>query len=79
MYITTTKSKGKKKTYQSVLLRESYREGGKVKNRTIANLSHCKPNEIEAIRLALKYKDDLSPIPEDEYQKTDKLDGNKYI
>jgi hypothetical protein len=60
MYITTTTSKGKKKTYQSVLLRESYREGGKVKNRTIANLSHCKPNEIEAIRLALKYKDDLS-------------------
>ena len=62
MYITTTKSKGKKKTYTSVLLRESYREGSKVKNRTIANLSHCKPNEIEAIRLALKYKNDLSAL-----------------
>lgn len=62
MYITTTKSKGKKKTYTSVLLRESYREGGKVKNRTIANLSHCKPNEIEAIRLALKHKNDLSAL-----------------
>ncbi len=62
MYITTTKSKGKKKTYTSVLLRESYREDGKVKNRTIANLSHCKPNEIEAIRIALKYKSDLSSL-----------------
>ncbi len=62
IYITVTKSKGKNKTYQSILLRESYREGGKVKNRAIANLSHCKPNEIEAIRLALKYKDDLSAL-----------------
>ena len=62
MYITITTSKGRKKTYQSVLLRESYREGGRVKNRTIANLSHCKPNEIEAIRLALKHKDNLDAL-----------------
>ena len=62
MYITVTKSRGRQKTYQSVLLRESYREGGRVKNRTIANLSHCKPNEIEAIRLALKHKDNLEAL-----------------
>jgi len=62
MYITITQSKGKNKTYQSILLRESYREGGKVKNRTIANLSHCKPKEIQAIRLALEHKDDLSAL-----------------
>jgi len=62
MYITVNKSRGGKKIYQSVLLRESYREGGKVKNRTIANLSHCKPNEIEAIRLALMHKDDLAAL-----------------
>lgn len=62
MYITVTTSKGKNKTYHSVLLRESYREGGKVKNRTIANLSHCKPKEIEAIRLALQHKDDLAAL-----------------
>jgi hypothetical protein len=62
MYITVTTSKGKKKTYQSVLLRESYRDGGQVKNRTIANLSHCKPNEIEAIRLALRHKDNLAAL-----------------
>jgi hypothetical protein len=58
MYLTETTSRSKKKTYRCVLLRESYRENGKVKNRTLANLSHCRPEEIEAIRLALKLKDD---------------------
>ena len=64
MHISENKStcKKSKKIYQSVLLRESYREGGKVKKRTIANLSHCKPEEIAAIKLALKYKDNLSEI-----------------
>jgi hypothetical protein len=28
--------------------------------RRVANLSHCSPEEISAIKLALKYKDDLS-------------------
>jgi len=50
------------KVYRSVLLRESYREGGKVKNRALANLSKCKPEEIAAIRLALKYKNDLAVL-----------------
>lgn len=62
MYLTETRSRSKNKTYRCVLLRESYREGGKVKNRTIANLSHCKAEEIEAIRLALKYKNDLGRL-----------------
>ncbi len=64
MHIVTNKSapKNSKKIYQSVLLRESYREGGKVKKRTIANLSGCKPEEIAAIKLALKHKDDLTEI-----------------
>lgn len=51
-----------KKIYRSVLLRESYRENGKVKKRTIANLSHCLPEEISAIRLALKHKGDLTVL-----------------
>ena len=50
------------KVYKRVLLRESYRENGKVKKRTIANLSHCSKEEIEAIRLALKYKGNLSSL-----------------
>ena len=48
--------------YTRYLLRESYREDGKVKHRTIANLSHCSPEEIQAIRLALKHKDDLAAL-----------------
>ena len=37
-------------------MREGYREGGKVKHRILANLSHCSDEEIEAIRIALKMK-----------------------
>ena len=64
MHVVTNKSapKNSKKIYQSILLRESYREGGRVKKRTIANLSGCKPEEIAAIKLALKHKDDLAEI-----------------
>jgi len=60
MHVVENKSDKGKKIYRSVLLRESYREGGKVKKRTIANLSHCTPGEIAAVKLALKHKDDLS-------------------
>ena len=64
MHVVENKSasKNSKKIYQSVLLRESYRENGKVKKRTIANLSHCKPEEIAAIKVALRYKDHLSEL-----------------
>lgn len=64
MHIVENKScsKTSKKIYQSVLLRESYREDGKVKKRTIANLSKCTPGEIVAIKLALKHKDDLTEV-----------------
>ena len=60
MYVdrSTVKSKSGK-SYTRHLLRESYRENGKVKHRTIANLARCKPEEIEAIRLALKHKGEL--------------------
>lgn len=62
MHIVINKSKQGKKIYNSILLRESYREDGKVKKRTIANLSNCTPDEIAAITLALKHKDDLSQL-----------------
>ena len=52
-------AKNGRKIYNSILLRESYRENGKVKKRTIANFLHCTPGEIQAIKLALKHKDDL--------------------
>ena len=43
-----------RKSAPAILLRESYRDGGKVKKRTIANLSHWQPERIEALRRALK-------------------------
>jgi len=59
MYIEKTNSQGK---YGCYLLRETYRQDGKVKHRTIANLSHCGAEAIQAIRLALKHKNDLSQL-----------------
>ena len=35
------------------LLRESFREDGKVKSRTIANITHLRPQQIDALRRAL--------------------------
>ena len=60
MHLDTSTTKRGDKIYTRHLLRETYREGKKVKHRTIANLSHCKPEEIEAIRLALRHKKDFS-------------------
>src|SRR5215471_15655487 len=50
------------KTYQSIYLRESYRDGPHVRKRDIANLTHCDPKEVAAIELALKFKGDLSQL-----------------
>jgi len=46
-----------------MLLRESNREGRKVKNRTLANLSHWPPEKIETLRAALR-GDKLVPAGE---------------
>ena len=62
MYVDIAyKNQGDKK-YRRCLLRESYRENGKVKHRTIANVSSCTDSEIKAIKLALKHKEDLSEV-----------------
>lgn len=50
------------KRYQRALLRTSFRENGKVRHRTIANLSACSPEEIAAIELALRHKHDLGSL-----------------
>jgi transposase len=59
MYVDSSTTTIKGKTYHRDLLRRSYREDGKVKHDTIANLSKCSPEEVEAIRLALRHKDKL--------------------
>lgn len=62
MHIDTSTIRQGDKIYTRHLLRESYREGKKVKKRTIANLSACSVEEIEAIRLALRHKKDLTQL-----------------
>jgi transposase len=59
MYVDVAVSRQHGKVYKRVLLRASYREAGKVKHRTVANLSTCSEEEIQAIKLALQHKDDL--------------------
>lgn len=66
MHIVRSKFKASSgKIYESILLRESYREGKKVKKRTVANLSKCSTQEIEAIELALKHKSNLKELRSD--------------
>jgi transposase len=51
MYVATVPNRN---SPPAILLRESYREGAKVKNRTLANLSHWPAHKIEALRAALR-------------------------
>ena len=51
MYIATVPNRT---SPPAILIRESYRENGKVKSRTIANISHWDPARIEALRRALR-------------------------
>jgi transposase len=51
MYIAKVPNRNSPPTY---LLRESYRENGKVKNRTLANLSHLPLRQIQLISRVLK-------------------------
>ena len=50
MYVTSVPNRGHKPT---ILLRESYREDGKVKNRTLANLSKLPEKALEAVKQVL--------------------------
>jgi hypothetical protein len=51
MYVTVVPNRG---SPPAILLRETYREAGKVKNRTLANLSQWKPEKIAALRAVLR-------------------------
>jgi len=62
MYFDRSKTTANGKTYHRVLLRQSFRLDGKVKHRTIANLSACSQAELQAIQLALKHKHDLDSL-----------------
>ena len=53
-YVVTTTRRYKGKVYHSHLLRRSYRDGGRVRNETLGNLSHLPDAVIELIRGSLK-------------------------
>jgi hypothetical protein len=54
MHVVTNRVRHGEREYTSTLLRRSYREGGKVRKETLANLSHLPPEVIELIRGALR-------------------------
>ena len=51
MYIATIPNRG---SPPAILLREGYREGGKVKTRTLANLSKLPPEALTVLRQVLQ-------------------------
>ena len=51
MYIDTVPNRN---SPPAVLLRESFRQHGKVKKRTIANLSKCPDHVVDGLRILLK-------------------------
>jgi transposase len=60
MYVTAVPNRSSPPT---ILVRESYREGGEVKNRTLANLSKLPPEAVDAVRLSLR-GEKLVPVEE---------------
>jgi hypothetical protein len=65
MYIATVPNRT---SPPAILLRESYREDGKVKNRTLANLSDWPSERIEALRQVLRGGTTISGRLEDAFE-----------
>ena len=61
MYIETVPNRG---SPPAILLRESYRDGKSVRKRTLLNLSHWPPEQVEGLRGVLK--GGVAPPPGDE-------------
>jgi len=64
MYVATIPNRG---STPAILLRESYREAGKTKNRTLANLSDWPSERIELFRAVLR-GDKLAPLGSDGFE-----------
>jgi hypothetical protein len=60
MYLATIPNRNSR---PAVLLRESYREGGTVKNRTLANLTEWPAARIEGLRQVLRGTLAPTPVP----------------
>ncbi|ETZ96619.1 hypothetical protein I546_7268 [Mycobacterium kansasii 732] len=61
MYVTRVPNRG---SPAAVLLRESYREDGKVRTRTLANLSRWPEPKVEKLQRALKGLPATGDLPE---------------
>src|SRR5512147_875975 len=59
MYVTRVPNRS---SPPAVLLRENWREGGKVKSRTLANLTHWPDAKVEALRRVLRGETFLAPV-----------------
>ena len=60
MYVDTATYIRSGKAHKRYLLRESFRENGKIKKKTIASLCKLKQEDIDALKLALKHKSGFS-------------------
>jgi len=58
MYVATVPNRN---SPPAILLRESFRRDGKVRNRTLSNLSHWPPAQVEALRSVLKGATAIGP------------------
>jgi hypothetical protein len=54
IHVVTNRRQGKGREYVSHLLRRSYREGGKVRNETVGNISHLPEELVELVRAGLR-------------------------
>jgi hypothetical protein len=54
IHVVTNRRQGKGREYVTHLLRRSYREGGKVKNVTVGNISHLPEELVELVRAGLR-------------------------
>ena len=54
MYVEEIKKKQGSKIYKTVLIRESYRDNGKVKHITVANISKLPVEHIRQLRASLR-------------------------
>ena len=67
MHVETSRSHqvlrdGTERTYERHLLRRSFRDGGKVRKETLANLSQLPPEAITAVRAVLAGKTLSTPM-----------------
>ncbi len=63
MHVAVVPSRQRSGEYSSVLVRQSYREGGKVKHRTLANLSKLPTAAVDAVRAILR-GEQVGPLAE---------------